>query len=78
MDRCVKLFNPEILKQMGVCPFDKNKKTGLTFYLYPGEWFNNIPKGYKVLCIDGREYLWDKKTCDDDIRYGCLSYGFLK
>lgn len=66
----------DILGKMGVRLFGKTK--GRKLYLFPGEWFNLIPEGYSVIDIFGQEELFNKNTADDDIRYGCLSYGFLR
>jgi hypothetical protein len=66
----------DILNKMGICLFGKTK--GSKLYLFPGEWFDLIPKGYPVVDIFGHEKLWNKETADNDIRYGCLSCGFLR
>ena len=46
--------------------------------LFPGEWFNVIPKEFIVTGLFGESYEFDKNTSDDDIRYGCLPYGFRR
>jgi len=46
-------------------------------YLYPGEWFDYIPEGYEVVDIHGEKIPFSKKL-SDDIRFGCLAYGFKK
>jgi len=46
--------------------------------LFPGEWFNSIPKGFILTGLFGESYEFDKNTSDDDTRYGCLPYGFRR
>ena len=74
----LKSLPSEVLKKMGVRVWDKNEETGKTHYLYPGEWFNLIPEGYPVISISNKEEFFYKNKSDDDIRYGCLAYGFTR
>lgn len=46
--------------------------------LIPGEWYNSIPEGYKVHGLWSEEFEFEKGETDNDIRFGCLSFGILK
>ena len=50
-------------------------ENGNTIALFKRDWYDIIPKGLPVTCIDGTESLWDKETCDPDSRFGYLAYG---
>ena len=45
-------------------------------YLYPKEWYWNIPTGYEVLSINGEVEKFVPGKTDDDMRVGMLAYGF--
>lgn len=47
-------------------------------WLYPGEWYDYIPEGYEVVTITGKKEPFRKGKTDDDIRFGCLPYGFKR
>lgn len=47
-------------------------------WLYPGEWYDAIPDDYEIVNIFGNVEKFEKGETDDDIRYGCLSYGFKR
>lgn len=59
-----------ILLDLGLREWDKGH------WLYPGEWYNHIPAGYEVLDINGKIKRFDPDVTDNDIRFGCLAYGF--
>lgn len=46
--------------------------------MFPGEWFGAIPEGFIVTGLYGEQYSFHKAIADDDIRFGCLAYGFQK
>lgn len=46
-------------------------------WLFPGEWFSSVPAGLEVVDIMGETETWNPDEADDDIRFGCLAYGFL-
>lgn len=73
----VKAFSKEVLFEIGCREFHVDLD-GFTLWLYPGEWFDYIPKNYEVDCISGETLKWDSKECDNDIRFGCLAYGFKR
>jgi hypothetical protein len=64
------------LLDLGLRPWDDNEKG--TLWLYPGEWYSSIPKGHPIVDISGEEELFEPGRTDDDIRYGCLAYGFIR
>ncbi len=64
------------LLEMGVGIWEK--ENGYVHYLYPGEWYESIPEGYGVLTISGKVKEFHKATSDNDIRFGCLPYGFKR
>ena len=64
----LKNLPPEKLKSMGMGHWTDNH------WLFPKEWYNFIPIGYPVVDIFDEELIFDK-TFDDDIRFGCISYG---
>lgn len=47
-------------------------------YLFPGEWYNLIPEGFECVDIFGEKELFSLGKSDDDIRFGCLGYGFVR
>ena len=47
-------------------------------YLYPKEWYSFIPNGYIVTDINNEDELFKRGETDNDIRFGCLAYGFKK
>lgn len=47
-------------------------------WLYPGEWYGFIPRGYIVTDINGEDEAFIPGETDDDIRFGCLAFGFKK
>lgn len=46
--------------------------------LFPGEWYNIIPNGFKCTSLYGEESVFIKGKSDDDIRFGCLPYGIRR
>lgn len=42
--------------------------------LFPYEWYDFIPVGYELECIDGSIAPFSDET-DDDMRFGALAYG---
>jgi hypothetical protein len=80
----------EILKKMGVCVWSSYKqcvednepdiylKPGEIHYLFPEEWYDHIPNGFEIVDIFGTKEKFTKGETDDDIRFGCLSFGFVR
>ena len=74
----LKSLPKDVLFKMGVRLWGKNEETGEMHYLYPGEWYNLIPEGYPIISISDEEEFFSKTKTDDDIRFGCLAYGFKR
>lgn len=55
-----------------------NKTSEGTHYLFPKEWYNVIPEGLELKCIDGKTEIFKRGVTDDDHRFGCIAYGFVK
>lgn len=66
----LKSLEPEILKAIGLQEWDKGH------WLYPVEWYDFIPNGYIVTDINNEDEPFVHGETDDDIRFGCLAYGF--
>lgn len=60
------------LRLLGCQRWDENH------WLYPGEWYDFIPEGHPMLCIDGSTVIFEKGKTDNDTRFGALAYGFLR
>lgn len=60
------------LRAIGCQKFDDK------LWLYPAEWYWNIPNGYKIMCLDGCEEMFVPGKTDDDKRFGALAFGFYK
>lgn len=55
-----------------------NKSEDGTHYLFPKEWYDVIPEGLQLKCINGKTEIFKRGITDDDHRYGCIAYGFVK
>lgn len=66
----------ETLRELGLCVWDKTDEG--THYLFPKEWYGIIPRGLKVKFIGGEEEPFIPGETDDDYRFGCLAFGFMK
>ncbi len=66
----LKTLPKETLVQLGMGIWGKGH------YLFPKEWYSFIPNGYPVVDINGNTELFRRGETDDDIRFGCLSFGF--
>jgi len=75
------------LKEMGCRPWNDPKNPdpedveafgkGNVLMLFPGEWYPCIPPGMGIVDIFGAEELFVPGQTDDDIRIGCLAFGFV-
>ena len=66
----LKTLPPETLYNIGLQKWEEGH------WLYPSEWYKFIPAGYIVTDINGKDEAFIPGITDDDIRFGCLSYGF--
>ena len=82
---------PFILKQMGIGIWKsyqdckKHKEIpprylgkDMVHYLYPKEWYNFLPEGINIIDISGKVEKFKRGFTDDDARYSCLAYGFVR
>lgn len=67
----------ETLKAIGCCPWDEPNEKGEVLWLLPGEWYDRIPEGFSLTCIDGTAEPFKRGETDNDIRHGCLAYGIV-
>lgn len=59
------------------CNFKEGSKDyGL--FIFPGEWYNAIPNGFEVTTIILSKSVFDKNTFNNDVRFGCLSFGVIR
>lgn len=63
------------LREMGCRRWDEPDESGHVLMLFPGEWYEAIPAGFRVVNIFGETESFVPGTTDDDIRFGCLPYG---
>ncbi len=47
-------------------------------WLLPAEWYSGIPDGLVLHCIDGSTEIFKAGATDNDRRFGCLAFGFLR
>lgn len=78
---------PEVLRTMCLMPFnDPNdpednwdtQRIGGELWCFPVQWYDHIPEGYEVTTINGRTEKFKRGDTDDDRRFGCLPYGFVR
>jgi hypothetical protein len=69
--RALRGLSTTALMEMGV------QQWNAVLWLYPGEWFDHIPMGLDVVSIFGKAGVFNPRT-DNDIRFGCLSFGFIR
>lgn len=75
--RQVKSMTHRELRDLGCRPWDEPNDEGMVLMLFPGEWYDLIPKGFKIVDINGNTESFAPKETDDDIRFGCLAYGIM-
>ncbi len=68
----------DTLKALGCAQWDEPDATGNVLWLYPAEWYDHIPEGLPVTCIDGEVSPFKRGETDDDRRFGVLAYGFVR
>ena len=64
------------MKELGCSTWDEPDADGKVLMLFPGEWYASIPNGTKLVSISGREETFHRGATSDDIRFGCLAFGF--
>ena len=73
---CLYMFSEETLKKLGCQKWDGNCDE--IHWLFPKEWYSCIPDGLEVVDINGDVEIFKRGETDDDIRFGCLPYGFIQ
>jgi hypothetical protein len=66
----------ETLRALGFGVWDKDERG--THWLFPKEWYSVIPNGLIVTDINGEDGPFIRGETDDDYRFGCLPFGFIK
>jgi uncharacterized cupin superfamily protein len=66
----------EELKAMGCGIWDV--ENGKTHWLYPHEWYNQIPNGLEITDISGKIEKFERGITNDNKRFGMLPYGFIQ
>lgn len=68
----LKTLDEKILKELGMRRWDES---GL--WLFPGEWYNNIPCDFIVTDIFGLSEKFIPGKTDNDTRFGLLAFGII-
>lgn len=63
------------LRTLGCEPWDEPDAKGCVLLLFPGEWYESIPRGFPIVGLHGEKESFVPGKTDDDIRFGCLAYG---
>lgn len=79
----LKTMSVTALREMGLRVWGKEEDAdynelpnGRTLWLFPHEWYSAIPDGYPILDIWFNEEVFKSGETDDDMRFGCLAFGF--
>lgn len=87
VDAIVGAVNDAPIQPSGSMLLDFSNKTPLPMQilevdediiLFPGEWYNIIPDGFKCTSLYGEESIFVKGKSDDDIRFGCIAFGIRR
>lgn len=75
-------FDREGLSALGCGQWNDPKEpddefAGKVLMLFPGEWYAMVPEGYEIVDIFNTVEKFQRGVTDDDIRFGCLSFGIL-
>ncbi|MFW6028718.1 MAG: hypothetical protein ACOCRO_00545 [Halanaerobiales bacterium] len=66
----------KLLLNMGLRIWEETENK--VHWLYPSEWYDFIPDGLEVIDILEKKIKFKHGITDDDKRFGCLPYGFVK
>lgn len=64
------------LISLGLCIWKESPEH--IHWLLPGEWYSSLPDGLELQPISGNMKVVGVDYIDDDIRFGCLAYGFIQ
>lgn len=68
------------LLELGCRPWDAEDEPtvpGHLLYLFPAEWYWQIPEGFEVVDINGQRSKFQRGVTSGDRRFGALAYGVL-
>lgn len=65
------------LRRRGARYDDVDENGTHELWLLPGEWYSSIPRGFGIIDIFGTDETFEPGKTDDDIRFGCLSFGIV-
>lgn len=68
----------ETLAKYGCQLFSIMEDSKIGLWLYPGEWYNYIPAGTKIVSIFYKENIFKPGQTSNSTRFGALAFGFLK
>lgn len=66
-----------VLKDIGMGIWDETPD-GQRHWLFPAEWYEHLPAGYKIFGISGEVESFDPGKTDNDRRFGMLAYGWIR
>jgi hypothetical protein len=64
-----------ILTKFGCRPFSEPDKDGYVLYLFPENWYPQIPDGSIVDDAFGKREKFNKRKYDNESRFGSLIFG---
>jgi len=68
-------FTADTLKAIGCRQWDEPDEDGKVLMLFPYQWYDYIPEGMVLECINGEEERFLRGKTDGDRRFGVLAYG---
>jgi len=68
---------PGLLREHGLAPWDEPDEHGDVLWLFPAEWYDDIPEGFLITDIDGNDEVFESGVTDNDRRMGYLAFGML-
>lgn len=72
----LKTLSPEALRALGCGLWTETEEH--RHWLFPKEWYNDIPDGMMVEVISGDCEKFVRGETDDDTRFGLLAFGFFQ
>lgn len=69
-------FTDRELEDLGCQVWDRDGSK--TLWLYPREWYDDIPEDFTIVFIDNKVSHFKKGVTNNDSRFGALAFGFVK
>lgn len=69
-EKLIKESTVDQLKSNGFKMWDED------IILIPGTMYDDIPEGMELVSINNEKKIFKRGITDNDIRFGCLAYGF--